>query len=353
MTERGRRLLLVGGVVLALLVVSAVVALVVVGDDDDADTSFARAVAMAPETTQRFSWTDWSAVREQLDADVSAGSSAGEVRRFLDDAYSADLTSTSALISSSDALQSRVGLSPASVSWELLTQGEEGALLLLGIPDDFDTAALEDRLRDLGYDEPVGDDTVWTADAGLLSQAGLTPELSFVSIDAEAGVVAASDGQEYILDMDDTRRGDADDGISDTAAAMGEPLAASMFTGENACADLAMTQADGPDRVRAEQLIDEAGDLGPYLGLAMGLMPDGGFRVVLAFETEDQARTNADSRARLLAGPAPGQGGSFPDRFTVEQVVADGTVVTMDLDPVEGTFPLSDLSSGPVLFATC
>jgi hypothetical protein len=37
----------------------------------------------------------------------------------------------------------------------------------------------------------------------------------------------------------------------------------------------------------------------------------------------------------------------------VDRVVADGDVVRMDLDPVAGSYPLSDLSSGPVLFATC
>ena len=58
-------------------------------------------------------------------------------------------------------------------------------------------------------------------------------------------------------------------------------------------------------------------------------------------------------RSKLAAGPAPGQGGSFPERFSLGKVVASGRVVTMALKPVEGSFVLSDLSSGPVLFATC
>ncbi len=53
------------------------------------------------------------------------------------------------------------------------------------------------------------------------------------------------------------------------------------------------------------------------------------------------------------AGPAPGQGGSFPERFELGRVVATGQVLTMELTPVEGTFVVSDLSHGPVLFATC
>ena len=38
---------------------------------------------------------------------------------------------------------------------------------------------------------------------------------------------------------------------------------------------------------------------------------------------------------------------------TNNHVVAQGAVVTMDLAPGEGEYLLSDLTSGPVLFATC
>ena len=75
--------------------------------------------------------------------------------------------------------------------------------------------------------------------------------------------------------------------------------------------------------------------------------------MALSFETEDQAKVNADTRSTLARGPAPGQGGDFSDRFAVDSVSAEGSVVTMELDPLEGEYVLSDLSSGPVLFATC
>ena len=44
----------------------------------------------------------------------------------------------------------------------------------------------------------------------------------------------------------------------------------------------------------------------------------------MAFETDDHARTNADTRNTLDRGPAPGQGGDFGDRFAVKSVTADG-----------------------------
>ena len=85
----------------------------------------------------------------------------------------------------------------------------------------------------------------------------------------------------------------------------------------------------------------------------MSVQPGGHVRVVLGFEDKEQARTNADSRAALAGGPAPGQGGDFTDRFSVESATADGELVTLDLKPRRGTYVFSDLSTGPVLFATC
>ena len=64
----------------------------------------------------------------------------------------------------------------------------------------------------------------------------------------------------------------------------------------------------------ADQLAAAAGEVDALTGFAMAAEPDGTVLVALAFENEDQARRNADSRAALAAGPAPGQGGAFSDR---------------------------------------
>ena len=60
-------------------------------------------------------------------------------------------------------------------------------------------------------------------------------------------------------------------------------------------------------------------------GFAMSVQPGGDVRVVMSFENDDQARTNADTRAALAPGPAPGQGGDFSDRFPVDSVTAEAT----------------------------
>ena len=74
--------------------------------------------------------------------------------------------------------------------------------------------------------------------------------------------------------------------------------------------------------------------------------------VPAAISRTDAGR-NATTRAALARGDAPGQGGTFPDRFKLGEVAARGSVVTMDLRPVANSPVLSDLSTGPLLFATC
>jgi hypothetical protein len=132
-----------------------------------------------------------------------------------------------------------------------------------------------------------------------------------------------------------------------------EPLAAAVYDGDVACSSLAMGSADAADQDEAAGLIEAAGEVNPMTGFAMAVEPGLGVRVAMSFENEDQARANADSRAALASGPAPGQGGDFSDRFRLGTVSAEGSVLTMELEPEDGEYILSDLTSGPVLFATC
>jgi hypothetical protein len=346
-----------GALALLVLVVAGVV-LVVVRPWADADrTRLEQALALAPASTARFSWTDWAAVRRELGVSLSESSSAGDVNRFLDKGFDADLTSESSLVNSADVLQREYGVSPATADWELLAQGEKGSLLIVALPDSYDLDALGDRLDGLGYRHSSGTDGVdaWDGGASVVSGIGdISPQLSYIGIDADDHLLVASDKADYVVSWHGSTRGDdLSDGIGQAAATMGDTVSASVYSGDYACGELAMTHAGNDDRVRAQQLITQAGEVGPYEGFAIGLLPGGGMRVAMAFDTDEQARTNADTRAKLAAGPAPGQGGAFPDRFSVDRVVADGDVVRMDLDPVAGSYPLSDLSSGPVLFATC
>ncbi|QBR93344.1 hypothetical protein [Nocardioides euryhalodurans] len=320
-------------------------------------TDLQRAVALAPEGSQRLTWTDWAGVRRELGAGGLSGSSGtGELATFLDDAYDADLSPMSSLVESAETMQAEYGFSPATLEWELFTQSPDGAAVLMKLPEDADTDALADGLEELGYTPPDEEGGTWRGGADLLPAIGtLTPELQYLALDADQGVVVASDTGDYAERAMESVTGEADavSGLDEVVEAVGTPLAAAVYDADVACSSLSMGNAGPADQDQADQLVEAAGEVNPLTGFAMGLLPDRDVRVAMSLETEDQARADADSRAALAAGPAPGQGGEFGDRFRLGRVAAEGEVVTMELDPVEGSYVLSDLTSGPVLFATC
>ena len=354
-----KRLIAVGAAVVVVVVLGAAVFAGVRWWLDSQRTDVERAMAMAPDVAQRVSWTDWAGVREELDVSLGEEPSSSDVTELVDRGFEADLTSTSALVDSAPVMQVRLGFSPATIDWELFAQSEAAATITMRLPESADFDDLGDRLGRLGYTEPSSSTGVWKATPELMSEIGpLTPELTFIALDADARVVVSSDTFEGAEAAADAAReeegpegglGDVVNSISDD----GEPLSGAFYTGHQVCGALSMGQADSIDQDQAAKLLAAAGDINPLTGFAMTKEKSGDLLVAMAFETEDQARTNADTRAVLAAGPAPGQGGDFTDRFTLGPVTADGKVVTMELKPVAGNYVLSDLSNGPLLFATC
>lgn len=349
-----RRLWIVAGVVVALMVAAG--GFLWWRHDDDR-TSFAWAVDHAPGGTQRISWTDWAAVRQHEHADLSTLSSGAEVRRFLDRAFDDDLSSTSALITSAPVLQERYGFSPASADWELFSQSYQGAVVMLHLPSSVDLDDVAEHLGDLGYRAPDDPDGVWQGGEDLLARISpsLTGELQYVALDRGDDLVLTSDSASFLgVAMDAVRgHGARVTGLDAVVDDAGEPLASAVYSGDYACGALAMAHAGAADQAEAKRLVAQAGEVNPYSAFAMSDEPDGSVRVAFEFESGDAARTNADSRAALARGPAPGQGGTFPDRFTLTSVTAQGSLVVMRLAPRPDASVLSDLSTGPVLFATC
>lgn len=320
-------------------------------------TDLARAASYAPASTQRLSWTDWQAVRRTVGVDLDEHPSTDQVAAFLDEAFSRDLSTSSALVESAPTLTEQFRFSPATLDWELLAQGPDGAVEILGFPEDADFEALADTLESLGFTRPDDEHGVWVGGADVLARVGpdLTPELQFFALLPDAGVVLTSDTQGYLEDAIEVATGDAEHltSVDDVVEAAGSPLVAAVFTGAYTCEHLAMAAADDTDRAQAEELVRQADGVHPLTGFAMASQPGGDVTVSMAFESDDNARHDADSRAALAGGPAPGQGGDFGDRFEVTSSTADGAVVQLELRPVEGQYVLSDLTSGPVLFATC
>lgn len=323
----------------------------------DRGTPLQRALDLVPAGTSRAAWTDWAGVRAETGADVDGRSDAEAVDAFLADAFARDLSAMSALGTSAGAMQEELGFSPATLDWELLAQSSEGAVEVMGMGEDADLDALADRLRDLGWTEPKDADGVWVGGPDVLSEVGsmLTPELQHFALLGDRGIVLASDQAPFLEQVLEVVRGDADaaDDLADLAGRLQEPLAAAVYDGAYACEQLAMSQADDDAQAEADQLVAAAGGVHPLTGFAMGIEPGGDVRGVLQVEDADDAPGDAEARAQLAAGPAPGQGGDFTDRFSVEEAGSDGREVTLDLRPRDGEYVLSDLTSGPVLFATC
>ncbi|MGB0101704.1 MAG: hypothetical protein WBP61_15605 [Nocardioides sp.] len=350
-----RRLTVAFLVVLVLALLAAAVLVATNWWRDRGQTDLERAISYAPADAERLSWTDWAGVRESLGTD--------DLERLLDAGFDADLTSTSALVASGIEMEDRLSFSPASADWELFSQSEQGAVVILRMPEDTDFDALADRLERSGFARPDGDATaggVWEGGEQLLAQLGgiLTPELQHVALVADEQLVLSSDQPAYLAQaVDGLGDGPGDDevadGLRDAVGAVGEPLSAAVYDGPYTCAALAMNNADPADQAAGERLVAEAGEVSPLTGFAMGVLPGGDVRVAMAFEDDERARTNADTRSVLASGPAPGQGGDFADRFALDAATADGNIVTLDLEPAEGSYVLSDLSTGPVLFATC
>lgn len=316
------------------------------------------AVRLAPSGAVRYTWTDWAGVRRELGGD---GAPTGDVAGLLDAGFDADLTSTSGLVESGPLLEEAYGWSPDTIAWELLAQSDQGAVEVVGLGD-VEPADVEARLEALGYQRPEEETGAWVGGAELLARisarTGLVgvPTLQFMAVDAERGLLLASDRQPFLEQAVEAAADPADPeaGLADVLDALeAEPLSAAAYTGAQACGALSMGQASDADQEAADQLLAEAGEVNPLTGFLIAVVPGGGVEVLLGFETDDQARTNADTRAQLAAGPAPGQGGDFAERFAVDEVTATGRVVRMRLDPEPETYVLSDLSSGPVLFATC
>lgn len=319
-----------------------------------------QASAYAPGDAQRLSWTDWAAVRAETGVSLDAGSSGAAVQGFLDRAFERDLTSASAMVASARDLQRRYGFSPATVDWELFSQSTSGAAVIAHLPSSVPVSAVAARLERSGLVRPAVDATdgqPWVGGPEALARAGavISPELQYVALDAERSLVVTSDSESY---LETVVRGLSSGpglpaGVADVVAGAGSPVSAVVYAGEYACTALAMSQADAADQAAGESLVRTAGTVNPVTGFAMAVQPSGHVRALLAFETPAQARANADPRAALASGPAPGQGGTFPDRFALVSASATGRVLTLDLKPRDGSYVLSDLSSGPVLFATC
>ena len=330
-----------------------------------APSTYDRAMSSLPQDVLRATYTDWAQVRAAAKGDgLGAGASKAEVSAFTDRAYDLDLTSGSALAESVHALQQHYGFSPLHAQWEAFGQGKQGQVDVLRVDDGVDLAGVERTLRRLGYDTPSagsGQGGTWTGGADLVAQLDpdLTPVQQNVVVVPDQHLVLMSDNAGYLSSAAHvvTASGDAltdEAGVDGLVEDADEPVTALLWSRGFACEDLSMGQADDEDQRVGDQLVRKAGGITPLDGFVMAQQADRSLVLGLHFETEERAKRNLQPRVDLASGDAPGQGGSFRDRFTVASGERDGrdvVVRTRPTDPDEAVF--SDLSSGPLLLATC
>lgn len=326
----------------------------------DRPSDYERAVGYLPPSTLRATYTDWAEVRAAAGgSSLSAGSSEAKVRAFLDRAFERDLASGSALAESTFAMASHYGFSPLDAAWESFGQSPEGQVVVLGLEDDADTDGIEKRLRTLGYTAPAdgpGAGGTWEGSSDLVASIdpALTPVQQNVAVLPEQHLVLMSDSPVPVSSTAAIVEGSSPGlDVGALTSVAGSPVSAELWASDFACEDLAMSAADEEDQRVADGLVEKAGGVSPLSGLVIAQQPDRTITVGMLFESSDQASENLQPRVDLAAGEAPGQGGSYRDRFRVTSGEADGETVVLRFEPTAAKFVFSDITSGPVLFATC
>ena len=319
------------------------------------------ALDSVPKGSLRVGFTDWGVVRQEVKARLGDDPDSDRIDDFVNTAYDRDYTAASSLDAAAVAMHEKFGFGPVNAQWETYAQARGGATMVLKVAEGTDFDVLAANLRSAGYTRPKDDDGVWFGGADLVASLdpSLTPEVQYVALLEDQGLVVSSDTSSYAARTAKVASGDGDsaasvDGVTDMAEKLGDPANAMVWTGDFACEDLAMSRADKSDQARAEDLVRAAGGVTPLDGLAMGMLADRTLRVVAHFEDGDRAEENLRSRARLAVGDAPGRGVSFADDFELTGSRSSGNDVVLDLQPKQSTgYVLSALYDGPVLFATC
>jgi hypothetical protein len=357
--SRGLRRAGIAVLVLALLAGLLVVGVVVWQRVNRSDLE--EALDRVPASSLRVGFTDWATVRSRLDAHLGDTPDGEEVEKLIQKAYDSDYVAASSIDDSARALQEKFGFSPATAQWEVFAQGRAGAAMVLKVAEGADFDVLAGNLRSAGYQKPEEEDGVWKGGIDLMPQIdpSISPELQYVTLLEDRGLVVSSDGLGYAKTAAKVAAGEGSsfasvEGVSDVAGHLGDPANAMLWGRDFACTDLAMSRADDDAQAQAEQLVQQAGGVTPLAGLAMAMQPDRTLRIVAHFEDDDRAAKNLRPRAKLAVGEAVGRGGSFADDFELVSSKAIGSDVVLDMRPKSETgFVLSLLYDGPVLFATC
>jgi hypothetical protein len=330
------------------------------------------AVASMPAETLTASVTHWSRVRDLLGG---RGADAG----VLDRAYDTDASAVSALGTMVPLMDRLYGWSVLDVDWEALAQSRQGAAIVLQMPAGVELGMVRERLGELGYREPFEPAGVWRGGTDLVARLAtpttpLTPLLAHAVVLDDSRRVVFSDSPVYAASAARVSQGTAEslgqqEPVAAVADQLDDALAGVVHVGERACHVMGFRGASAAEAAFAAQRVRSVGGIGRFAAVGVGMeagdtsgRPGTGLRrpplvVAMHFDGHLGAGAAADEarrRARLAVGEAPGQGGTYQSRFSVESAGQRGGDVVLRLRPREaGAQLLSDLNPGQLLFASC
>lgn len=284
------------------------------------------AIAHAPAGADRYSWTNWAAVRSALHNPAAAD--------LETDAYNADLLETTALRGSSTDLTA-MGFSLASVDSELFVQSKTGDAEILRLNISVNPSSWKGWTKTGAY---------WVSPNSIAN-----PVLAYAQVaDGGRTLVTANDPGYLSQAVAALRQSNP---VPNTVS--GSPLSAFTFSGAYVCSTLALAHASPADQAAGQDLIARAGQVNPILSYTLARNSATDVYVSMGFADAGQAKTNAITRQNLAVGQAPGIGGRFTDIFALDKATWSGKVATLHLTPVNGSALMGMLSSNAVLFATC
>ena len=284
------------------------------------------AIAHAPAGADRYSWTNWAAIRSALHNPAAAD--------IENDAYNADLLETTALRGASADLTA-MGLSLAGVDSEMFVQSKAGDAEILRLNRSVNPASWTGWTKTGAY---------WVSPTSIAN-----PILAYAEVtDGGRTLVTANDPAYLGQAVAALRQSNP---VPDTVS--GSPLSAFTYSGDYVCSALALAHASPTDQAAGQDLIAHAGQVNPILSYTLARNSATDVYVAMGFADGGQARTNAITRQNLAVGQAPGIGGRFTDIFTLDRATWSGKVATLHLTPVNGSALMGMLSSNAVLFATC
>lgn len=316
-------------------------------------TGWAAVTQLLPPDTERVAFTDWSQVRKELRYEATPSAAASE--RLALRATDRDL-SVSSTGEAAASIERALGFNPVASDWEMLAQGPDGMVVIWRF-DDLDADRVTDHLRDAALTEPKDATSggVWKGGADVLTDAGVAaPEVQHVAVLEDEGLILASDDAGYLRDAVPVARGD-EDGLDVAALAdpIETPMAAVLLTNGRVCEELSTDQADGDAQATRDELVRQVGGVERLESYLVARLPGDELDVVFGYADDEAAEADRRAREALAKAEDPGQYLDYRELFTVRDARTEGRAVVVRTRAIDEFAPLTNLTSGPVLLATC